>query len=510
VEHLEIETAEARFQRIILDDTGAPPIPVTGSWLVSPANAASEARPLSQARLVRREEYAGETVLTIDLGAANLSVGTIGLVSSEAVFARPVSVRVREWRDEQVSEKIVATGTLFRLDLGAGERVERMDVQVDRLVPARELLVYVSNGDSPVLSFGDVTVTYRPAKLVWHAPQVGEYTLWLGHAGVRTPRFDLAGLAQELRMRPVQPATLGPLQENANYQRPDSLPEAAIQGAPIDPAPWRHRRSVQVEPSGVQRLELDLEVLARAGLHYQDLRLVRDGHQLPYVLERPALVRSVDVEPVPTTDAGVGRSRWQLALPEANLPLSRLTLSAGTGTFQRRVRVYERVRDARRGDYEIERASILWTRAPGGEGASLVVPLTGRLVTDTLWVETNDGDNLPITLTRSEIAYPVVRLLFKADAGPVDLLYGNPGVSAPRYDLALFSAQLAAATQHVAILGPPDGSNRNDARDARLRGGIIFWSALILVVVCLLVLVAKLLPKPDRSAAVADGRDGPP
>ena len=184
-----------------------------------------------------------------------------------------------------------------------------------------------------------------------------------------------------------------------------------------------------------------------------DLRLLRDGTQIPYLLERPVLSRSLTLALSAANDPKQPRlSRWEIKLPRAGLPLTRLTLTSPTALFQRHLRIFERVSDDRGNTYDRTLASAEWNHTPTDRGA-LIVPLTSPLSTDTLLVETDNGDNPPIALSAVTSAYPVTRLLFKSDVAPLALYYGNRQVMAPRYDLALVASQLLAAEKRIAILG---------------------------------------------------------
>ena len=67
---------------------------------------------------------------------------------------------------------------------------------------------------------------------------------------------------------------------------------------------------------------------------------------------------------------------------------------------------------------------------------------------DTLILETENGDNPPIELEKFTAFYPATRVLFKAK--PDDrlfLYYGNPRVSPPSYDLSLVAGRIARRGQ---------------------------------------------------------------
>ncbi|MDB6115403.1 MAG: hypothetical protein JWQ62_2348, partial [Lacunisphaera sp.] len=144
-------------------------------------------------------------------------------------------------------------------------------------------------------------------------------------------------------------------------------------------------------------------------------------------------------------------------------------------------------------------ATGAWSRTPEpGMPETRSFEMQDRLRTDTVWIEADNGDNPAISLGQVQAVYPVVRLIFKvAGTEGYTLAYANPAAAAPRYDLSLVAVKLLTASRNVASLS---AGERNPAtprnRLAGLNGGYIFWAALGLVVIVLLVVVAKLLPKP--------------
>jgi hypothetical protein len=117
--------------------------------------------------------------------------------------------------------------------------------------------------------------------------------------------------------------------------------------------------------------------------------------------------------------------------------------------------------------------------------------------TDTLWIETDNGDNPAIALGAVQVIYPVVRLIFKvAESDDFTLAYGNSSASAPSYDLSLVATKLLTASRTAAHLSEVEQDAKTRNPFAGINGGLVFWAALTLVVIVLLVVVAKLLPKP--------------
>jgi hypothetical protein len=338
--------------------------------------------------------------------------------------------------------------------------------------------------------------------VVFRAGLPGVHRLVAGNPDVTAPRYDVSGLAEWLRAANVATHAPGPLEVNPGYRRAEFLPAAPLMGAALDASGWSLRKPVQIHAAGVQQLELDAEVLARALPSLADLRLVREGHQVPFLLERPGLSRAVAVDIAVVSDPKQPRfSRWQIRLPYPGLPITRLTVTSSTSLFQRRLRLFEFVTDERTGKHQRVLAEGHWSITPGMT-QPLVLPLVRPPATDRLFLETDNGDNPAISLTSATAVHPVVRLLFRSEPAPLDLYYGNRQAQAARYDLTLVAPQLIAADKQRAQLGRELSAAESWARGALegIQGGVLFWSVLGLVVLALLVIVAKLLPKPPPTA----------
>ena len=502
---LDLPRRAASHLRITIDDTRSRPVPFTGATLhlVGAATPPEVTLPIP-VRVLRREEFAGESVLTLDLGGAHVPLATVAFATAEPLFARTITFAVRELRDDTAVERTLGTGSIWRVAADGLPATARLEVPVAFTAPSRELLVHIANGDSPPLALESVTARQRPRWLVFLAATPGAYTFLAGHPQIAAPRYDLATLAGALRDAPPTDLAPGAPEPNPAYRAPEALADTPLRGGALDVAPWAYRKTVLLAAAGVQQLELDLDVLARAQPGLADLRLVRDGTQVPYLLERPALTRWAVVTVAPADDPQRPRfSRWELRLPRAGLPFTRLTLASPTVLFQRHLRLFEKRADARGETAEHTLAEADWSKTPG-DARALTVAFAAAPATATLFLETDNGDNPPLALASARAAFPVVRLLFKPEPGeaPLALCYGNRTAAAPRYDLALVAGRILAAEKSAAMLGPEENSAAAPpAIDwfAGLRGGPLFWGALSLVIVGLLVVVAKLLPKPPAA-----------
>ncbi|HEX7631934.1 MAG TPA: DUF3999 family protein [Lacunisphaera sp.] len=506
-EHLRLRLPgkSAAFIRVTLDDFKSRTIAVTGAKLRPvPVTPVPELVPVG-ATITRRDEFAGETVLTVTLDGKNVPLGELALVAKDPLFMRRVTIAVREVRDTISGERVVASGTVYRLALEGSPAQSQLAIPLTFTPATRELLVHIHNGDSPPLTLDGVTARQSPVNLFFFAAAAGNYQLLSGNAQAAAPRYDLAAFAGNLRSATAAAVTAGSLEAMPNYHARESLAEAPLPdipltGAPLDAKDWPARRALTIAKTGVQELELDPAALALSRADGGDLRLLRGGNQIPYVLERPTLARALSLTPVATRDTKRPTvSVWRVQLPQPGMPLQRIALSSPTPLFQRQFRIYEKVPGADGGTVERTVASGAWSRTPEpGIAETRLFELSDRLRSDALWIESDNGDNPAIALGPVQAAYPVVRLIFKvAETDGFTLAYGNPTASAPRYDLSLVAMKLLTATRQgvqldVAPATPADATGRF----AGVKVGYLFWGALALVVVVLLVVVAKLLPKP--------------
>ena len=160
--------------------------------------------------------------------------------------------------------------------------------------------------------------------------------------------------------------------------------------------------------------------------------------------------------------------------------------------------LYEELTDERGDKYRRNLGGAAWTQTPDRRSREFALPLNGRLQSDTLFLETENGDNPPIELEKFAVFYPATRVLFKARAGDeLFLYYGNPRVSAPSYDLNLVAGQLLMSDKTTATLATEKQLKKSSWAENQTpgKGGVMFWGILAVVVVALLVIIARLLPK---------------
>jgi hypothetical protein len=278
-----------------------------------------------------------------------------------------------------------------------------------------------------------------------------------------------------------------------------------LTGAQIDLAKWKFRKLLPLSQNGVQQVELDPELLARSQPDQRDIRIVRGEYQLPFLFERTSLSRPITLNAAAANDPKKpALSRWSLKLPQSGLPITRLICTSSSPLFHRQMRLWEEINDERGDKFASELGRVTWDQTPNSPKRDLVIELNARPRSDTLFLETDNGDNPAIYLRDFRSYYPMTRVVFKATldpAQPVWLYYGNLDTTAPRYDVTLVAGELLKAERSAVTAGAEENlSSKPSFVGETLAGSTryIFWCALALVVIVLLAIMSRFLPKPQQ------------
>lgn len=502
VSHLRISfpPTSSKWLRITVDDSRSPPVPFTGA-LVHAATGETAPVELISAAITERDENPGETRLALSLGAANLSVASVHLETSEPLFMRQISVAFPKMSEDSIREEPIGQGTVYRVAVEGQPPSENLSVPLESLVESRELFLLVKNGDSRPLPISAVRVDRRLVYLVFLARQTGVYHLLTGNPHCDSPRYDLTALGMNLKGVPVSPTKIPPPSNNPDFRAPEVLPGLEVTGAGLDVSKWKFRKTVKISTGGAQQIEPDLDVLAGARPDFADLRVLRGGNQVPYIIQRTSISREIAPTVTATNDAkNPTLSRWTIKLPKSDLPISRLTCVTRTPLFERSMSLYEELTDERGGKYRHPLSSATWAQTPQRQSKEFELTLDDSLQSDTLFLETDNGDNPPIELEKFTAFYPATRILFKAKADDgLFLYYGNSSVSPPSYDLSLVAEQLLSAEKNVPSLSAEEQLKSSSWYEGQIpgKGGVLFWAILGLVVIVLLVIISRLLPKSE-------------
>jgi hypothetical protein len=498
--HVPFPAGAWNWLRLTVDDRRMQPVPFTGARIhaAAPEATPSEWQP---ATVVERNENPGETRLTLDLGAANLDVAQVQIETDEPLFTRAVSLLVPQLGEDAIGERNAGGGVIYRVAVDGASPAASLGVPLEAQIPTRELVVVIHNEDSPPLPVKAVRIERRPVQLLFLARQGGTFSLLTGNKTCAAPRYDLAALAADLKgARETATAITSPA-ANPAYRPPEALAGLAVTGTGLDLSGWKYRKAIRTTWGGVQQVELDPELLANSTP--ADLRVMRGSNQVPFILQRASISRTLAPSVTFTNEAKrPSSSRWLIKLPQSGLPISRLTCTSRTPLFQRSLTLSEEIADERGDTYRHWLGNAVWTQTPERKAREFSLQFEGTMRGDTLILETENGDNPPVELEQFKLHYPVTRLLFKAQPNDeLFLYYGNPRVAAPRYDVSLVAGELLVADKGIAGLGPEERLQKPSWGEGAVAGkvGWLFWGILAVVVVGLLTVIGRLLPKAAES-----------
>jgi len=468
--------------RITIDDTRTGPVIFTGAQVVREL---PDLRTLPQSTTIRsRTEDKGATRLTLDLGTANVLLGTVRIHTPEVVFQR-------------ASTLLNTTHTLFRIQ-HEGFTAEDLEIPAHQLAAKREIELVIHNGDSPPLRIDRVEVTRHIVPLVFQADTAGEWQLYIGNAQATEPRYDIAALSDKLRDANAHSTTASAVEANTEFRKTATAPEVGETGAQIDVSPWSFQRAIHFSEAGVIELELEPAVLARCANDLHDVRIVRDGHQVPFLAIKPGLERERAVSFAAVSEPKTPTwSQWDITMPFPNFPGNTLLLDSPTPLFRRTLSVTEQLH-TEQGQFERILGTANWQRTPGQTPNTFHLSLYTAPRAETVRLATDNGDNPPLQITSVRIVYPIVRLLFRvSDTTPLHLCYGNRRATHTRYDLQLVRREFETSTKVAATLGDEEKLPGYEADPTYIsgKGSPWLWAALVLVVGALLWIVAKMLPK---------------
>lgn len=288
--------------------------------------------------------------------------------------------------------------------------------------------------------------------LTFDAAVPGTYTLSYGR--LYTP--------ESLPQSSSSPASGEPLRLGAEQALPNpTWPAAAKPGTPLT---GDFNRSWPVEIEGDAKDQLVMLPLPLELWNEPGLRLDAGGFQLPFVTEIaawPELRLRQAARPVAAED---GHSRFEIHLagrageaagaaePAAVSQSGDLLLFAH-GPFERRLRFVRREKGPPgQPDSDVVVApATLWSCAASPvRSCGLRVPLAG---TESVSVEIDDGDNLPLERVEIELWSPRRVLYFVHPGGPLTLRE-LPEPKAPRYDFERLASLLHRQEAKKARLGP--------------------------------------------------------
>ena len=504
-----------RYLRLTWDDTSSARSPMPGGVEARLARAVDPGpSPRVPVAFERRPSEPGKSRFHLCLPGARLPVVALELAVPGGPLLRPATVTEgrldpsRQVATTEITPVRLGDTTLRRAVRG---ELTAADLRIPLAAPeGPDLELTIDDGNNPRLDLTGVAAVLAPLPWIYfEAADTAPLTARFGDPKATPPRYDLEAAREEISRRAAPPARArwGEVHDREPQEKVAEASPLPALGAPLDVAKFRYRRPLPAAPPGLTSLLVDAAVLSRSGENLVDLRLAdAAGHQIPYLLEKrdeplalhlPELTRQAPgKEGDPPT-----LSRYKVELPYPSLPTARLVLETTARIFERDVRLVEpltaaeAVRERGRRAEPAERtvAQAAWRHAdPDTPAPALTLDIPPSLGTRfDLLVE--EGDNAPLPLAPLHLLLPAARVRFFEPAAPLTLLYGQPGLPPPRYDLALLAPRLLGAAAHEITLPPETVGAIAPEPDPAAQGKMIFWGALVAAVVVLLLVLGRLL-----------------
>jgi Protein of unknown function (DUF3999) len=517
---LDFAAGSYRYLRVTWDDRASARMPLPRRVEARVASATRGPAPLRTAVAVeRRPSEPGKSRFRIRLPGAHLPVVAIELNVAGGNVLR--SARITEGRldGSTVVPTELGTATLRR---SIRDGLAAAELRVPISPPAEsELELAVDDGNNPPLDVTGATAVFATLPFVFFESAGDTLIARYGNERLTAPNYDLEAERNRIPSLTLATAHWGPSREPTATATADSAAQLPTAGATIDRQSFRYQRSIPLGTAGLTTLPLDAATLAHGSLN--DVRIATaDGHQVPFLVERLDEPLAVTLPTLARLTAGrdaTTRSRYRVTLPYAGLPSSRLVLHTDARVFDREVTlemVPSAEDDARARAGPVTLARIQWRHAdPELSAPALAMELPPLRVRE-LSLIIDEGDNAPLPLRDATLLLPSYRLRFFRDGRtPLTLLYGRSDLGAPRYDLALLAPRLLGAPARDAVAGP----EKETTNVTGVTPTVVFWCALALAVLALLVLIARLLrptsgaptmpaagsPSPTSSASPAAG-----
>jgi hypothetical protein len=188
--------------------------------------------------------------------------------------------------------------------------------------------------------------------------------------------------------------------------------------------------------------------------------------------------------------AGGNKSLYRFTLPYDTMPAgARLVIRTDAHVFDRSVELRRPADESRGRDAEVLEIATWQSSDPESDPPPLTFAVPARNA-HALELEIDEGDNAPLPIVSAELLLPSYALRFVNPGSPLTLLYGNPSMAPPRYDLALLAPRLFGQSSHEVTLAAAEPSDNAGATSPERK---IFWIVIAAAAVVLLLTLTRLL-----------------
>jgi hypothetical protein len=497
---LDFAPGSYRYLRLTWDDRSSARMPLPRRVDARVVSATRGPAPLRAAVAVeRRPSEPGKSRFRIRLPGAHLPIVAIELSVGGGNVLRTARITEGRLDGSTVVPTELGTATLRR---SVRDGIAAAALRIPIAPPSEaQLELAVDDGNNPPLDVTGATAIFATLPFVYFESDGRPLIARYGNDRLAAARYDLEAERDRVPSLTLSAARWEPPRMVAAVAA-DSAIVMPTAGATIDVQSFRYSRAIPAGAGGLTTLPLDAAALSHGFLY--DIRIATgDGHQVPFLLERldePLSVALPTIERITSVRDPASRSRYRIRLPYAGLPASRLVIHTDARVFERQValEMLPAAEDDPRGRAgAVTVARTTWRHVdPELPPPALTLELPPVRVAE-LSLVIDEGDNAPLALREASLLLPAYRLRFFRSANTaLTLLYGRSDLGAPRYDLALLAPRLLGAPAQDVL----PGSERDVSRVTGVTPTVVFWCALALAVIALLVLIAKLL-RPGSGAA---------
>ena len=235
-------------------------------------------------------------------------------------------------------------------------------------------------------------------------------------------------------------------------------------GLPLDVSGWSYQRALQFNREGVVVLDVDALMLTHTSKDLRDVRIVRLGRQIPFLIVKPGADREFPVSIAEVIDPKAPLlTKWDIQLPTADFPASRLLLESASPLFEHSLTVSEQ-QETPQGRTERILGTATWQHRRGEPAKACEFTFRTAPHATTLRLSTTDTSTPRAQISSARIAYPLTQLFFRVpDTQPVSIVYGNPLATSPRYDLEFTRRDFDSGVRDTATLGPEEKASPSNA-----------------------------------------------
>lgn len=501
---IEFQPGSYRYLRITWDDRNSGRVLAPDTVPVRRVSVSSP-RPVLRAPLAleQRPSEPGRSRFRITLPAARLPIVALELNVGGGHLLRDARVLEAGLVGDEAQPQMIGRARLARV-VRDQMNADALEITI-RPPHEPQIDLVVDDGDNPALELQGVTAVFAELPWIYFESQPGIITAKYGDPRLAAPRYDLEAARATIPSTPSKaawrsepPITLAP--EAEGLPMPDT-------GSAIVTTGFGYVREIPAGPGGLITVPLDAAVMSHSGLaprRLKDLRVIESGSvQVPYLLERrdePLIIEArVERRDLPSDVKGpAGRlTSYVVNIPYSDLPSSRVVFTTRARVFQRPVTLGVIVPAADRRPAAFSRLDgATWSHADQSTAApplTFVLPDSRR---GDLFLLVEEGDNQPLPIEKATVLLPSYALrLFRGPDVPLRLIYGRDDIQAPKYDLQLLAPQLMGRRATDVVAGPEQPFSPGSAQDSSAPAvpPAVFWAALTLAVVVLLVLVVRLI-----------------